>query len=141
VFANVTLIEPVLVKQKRLIDAATRDQSQLRSVRDQIEAVLKDQHGGPKDPEQAALLDLEGRVARAEKELARRKGAFVAPTRLPVLVKDLLGPGRAVRFEALRACPIPRRSRKAARAAALGTGRASGREVPRNSPHGASPDA
>lgn len=102
VLANVILIEPVLVKQKRLIDAANRDQSQLRAVRAQIESVLKDPQG---DPQQAALVELEGRVAQAQKELDRRRGAFVAPTRLPVLVKELLGPGRAVRLEALRVLP------------------------------------
>lgn len=105
VLANVTLLEPVLAKQKRLIEAANRDQSQLRSVRAQLESVLKEQQSLAKDPEQAALLELEERVAQAEKELARRREAFVAPTRLPALVRDLLGPGRAVRLEALRVLP------------------------------------
>lgn len=105
VLANVILIEPLLIRQKRLLDAANRDQSQLRSVRAQIESVLKDEQGDAKDPEQVALRELESRVAQAEKELARRKDAFVAPTRLPTLLKDLLGAGRSVRLEALKVLP------------------------------------
>ena len=40
VLAYVLMIEPVLVKQKRLIDQANRNQSQLNAVRSQIEGVL-----------------------------------------------------------------------------------------------------
>src|SRR5262245_24020503 len=105
VLAHAVLIEPVLVRQKSLIDAVNRDQSQLSSLRGQIEVLLKEQDTGRKDPEQAALAALEARVAEAEKALAQRKQAFAAPARLPALLKDLLGPGQTVRMEALRVIP------------------------------------
>lgn len=105
VLANVTLIEPVLVKQKSLIDRGNRDQSQLAAVRGQLESVLKDGETDPKHPEQAALRELEERIAEVEKSLASRKEAFIAPTRLPALLKDLLGQGRPVRLESLRLVP------------------------------------
>jgi len=105
VLANLTLIEPVLVKQKSLIDRGNRDQSQLAAVRSQLESVLKDAETDPKDPEQAALRELEERIAEVEKSLASRKEAFIAPTRLPTLLKDLLGQGRPVRLESLRLVP------------------------------------
>jgi len=105
VFAHVTLIEPLLLRQKTLIDRSTRDQSQLVAVRAQIEGLLKEQHGDSKDPEQLAVLELESRLAELEKSLAVRKGAFVAPNHLPELLRSVLGPGRPLRLEALRTVP------------------------------------
>ena len=105
VLAYVLMIEPVLVKQKRLIDQANRNQSQLNAVRSQIESVLKGQGGAEKDPEVAALRDLELKVAEAERKAVQRKQAYIAPARLPALLKDLLGPTRQVRLEALRTLP------------------------------------
>jgi MSHA biogenesis protein MshJ len=103
--AHVVLIEPVLVRQKRLVDQVNRDQSQLSAVRAQIEGLVKELEAGRKDPAQAALRELEERLAAAEQTLARRKQAFVASARLPALLKDLLGPGEAVRMESLRLVP------------------------------------
>lgn len=105
VFAQVGLIEPLLLRQKTLIERSTRDQSQLAAVRAQIEGLLKEQQGDSKDPEQLAVLELEARLAGLEKSLALRKGAFVAPSRLPELLKNLLGTGRAIRLESLRTVP------------------------------------
>jgi len=104
VLAYVLMIEPVLVKQKRLIDQANRNQSQLNAVRAQIEGVLKGK-GVEKDPEVAALRELELKVAEAERKLLQRKQAYIAPARLPALLKDLLGPTRSVRLESLRTLP------------------------------------
>jgi MSHA biogenesis protein MshJ len=105
VFAQVALIEPLLLRQKTLIDRSTRDESQLAAVRAQIEGLLKEDQGDSKDPEQLAVLQLEARLAELEKSLAVRKGAFVAPNRLPELLKNLLGPGRAIKLESLRTVP------------------------------------
>jgi MSHA biogenesis protein MshJ len=106
VFVHVTLIEPLLLRQKALIDRSTRDQSQLAAVRAQIAGVLKEQpQSGAKDPDRIALLALEARLAEVEKALAERKDAFVGPTRLPQLLKDLIGPAGQVQLESLRTLP------------------------------------
>lgn len=101
--AHVVLIEPVLIRQKRLIEQVNRDQSQLAAVRGQIESVVKD--AGGKDPAQVALQDLEARLAATEKALAERKRGFVAPARLPALLRSFLGPGRELSMESLRVIP------------------------------------
>lgn len=105
VFAHVALIEPLLLRQKTLIDRSTRDQSQLAAVRAQIEGLLKEEQGDMKDPEQLAVRELEVRLAELEKSVAARKGAFVSPNRLPELLKNLLGPGRPLKLESLRTVP------------------------------------
>jgi MSHA biogenesis protein MshJ len=106
VFVHVALIEPLLQRQRALIDRGTRDQSQLTAVRAQLEGVLREQEqGGSKDPDQIALLALEMRLAEVEKALAARKGAFVGPTQLPELLKGLVGPTRPVHLESLRTLP------------------------------------
>ena len=99
---HMLLIEPVLVKQKALIERSKRDQSQLSAVRAQLESVIRQQETGP---EQNALRALEQQVAAAEKALATKKDGFAAATRLPGLLKDLLGSGRAVKLESLRVLP------------------------------------
>jgi MSHA biogenesis protein MshJ len=104
-FAQVALIEPLLQRQKMLIERSTRDESQLAAVRAQIEGLLKEDQHDSKDPDQRAVLQMEARLAELEKSLAARKGAFVAPNRLPELLKDLLGPGRAIKLESLRTVP------------------------------------
>lgn len=104
VFAHVALIEPLLMRQKSLIERSNRDQSQLAAVRAQIEGLLKEQQA-PKGPEQLAVVELESRLAELEKALASRKQAFVAPNRLPDLLRSLLGSGRAVTLESLRTVP------------------------------------
>jgi len=103
--AHVLLIEPLLVKQKSLIERVNRDHSQLAAVRAQLESVIREQEAGAKDPEQVKLQELEERIARAEKTLAQHKQAFIAPTRLPALLQNLLGPGQAVKMESLRIVP------------------------------------
>jgi MSHA biogenesis protein MshJ len=103
--AHVLVVEPVLVQQKRLIDRVNRDQSQLSAVRGQIESVLKDQESGRRDPGLAALRELEARVAEGEKRLDERNQGFIAPTRLPALLRDLLGPDQGLRIESLRVVP------------------------------------
>ena len=103
--AHAMLIEPVLARQKQLIDGVNRTQSQLTAVRGQIESLIKEQESGKKDPAMAALRALEARVAQGEKTLAERKQGFIAPTRLPVLVRNLLGPGQALKMESLRVVP------------------------------------
>ncbi|HSA88385.1 MAG TPA: hypothetical protein VLF42_00645 [Burkholderiales bacterium] len=103
--AHVALIEPVLARQKRLIERVNRDQSQLSAVRAQIESLVKELDSTRKDPGQQALRELEAKLAAGEKALAERKQALVAPTRLPALLKDLLGPGQGLRMESLRVVP------------------------------------
>ena len=108
VFVHVALIEPLLLRQKTLIDRSTRDQSQLVAVRAQIEGLLKEEGNEPKDPDLLLVKELEARLAEMERALAERKGAFVAPSRLPELLRNLLGPGRPVTLEALRTLPATR---------------------------------
>ena len=69
--------------------------------------------GHPKDPDQVAVLELEKRTCRAGEEPSpAAKAAFVAPNRLPDLLRSLLGSGRAVTLESLRTLPAyPRAGR------------------------------
>jgi MSHA biogenesis protein MshJ len=100
--AHVLFLEPLLVRQKSLIERSKRDQSQVAAVRAQIGDMLKRQEG---DSEQAGLRDLEKRTAEAEQALTAKKQAFAAATRLPTLLQDLLGQARGVKLEVLRVLP------------------------------------
>jgi len=103
--AYVTLIDPVLAKQKRLIDQVNRDQSQLAAVRGQLEGLLKETQGAPQDPDQVALRVLENQVAELDNKLGARKGSLVAPSRLPALLRDLLGKSQQLKLESLKVLP------------------------------------
>ncbi len=104
VMAHALLLDPVLARQKALIDQVNRDQSQLNAVRAQLESILKE-GGAGQTPEEAEVRLLEEKVAQAATALDDRKRGFIAPARLPVLVKGLLGPGRPVSLESLRVVP------------------------------------
>lgn len=99
---HVFLLEPLFAKQKNLIERVNRDQSQLNAVRAQISAVVREQQN---DPELAALKELEGRIAQVERTLAAKKEDFAAASRLPGLVRELLGGTRRVHLEQLRVLP------------------------------------
>ena len=90
VTAHVTLIDRALVNQKRLTERVTRDQSQLKSVREQLQLILKENqpelacrlqvHGdvdlGRRDNTglrrvQTATLDLPGQLARLTTHVSR----------------------------------------------------------------------
>ena len=101
-FAHLAFIEPVLVRQKALIERGKRDQSQLNAVRAQLESLLRQQEN---DPDQAALRALEQRVAEVEKSLAAKKDSFAGATRLPGLMRDLLGKQKGLRLQSLRVVP------------------------------------
>ena len=100
--AHVIFLEPLLARQKSLIERSKRDQSQIAAVRAQIGDMLKRQEG---DSEQAGLRDLEKRTAEAEQALTAKKQAFAAATRLPALLQDLLGQSRGAKLEVLRVLP------------------------------------
>ena len=105
VFAHVVLIDPVLRRQKSLIDRVTRDQSQINAVRGQIEQIVKAGDSAPRHPDEQAIETLQREIAEADREMAARQGSLIAPERLPALLKELLGPGQAVRLESLRLLP------------------------------------
>jgi MSHA biogenesis protein MshJ len=105
VAAHVTLIERALVNQKRLIERVTRDQSQLKSVREQLQSILKENQAQDRHPDEAAIAELERKIKESEKNVAAKQRAFVAPEQLPVLLRQMLGRSPQIRLESLRLLP------------------------------------
>src|ERR1700694_5861386 len=105
VAAHVTLIDRVLVKQKGLIDRVTRDQSQLKSVREQLQSILKESQAQVRHPDEMAIAELERKINETEKNVAARQRAFIAPEQLPVLLRQMLGRSPQLKLESLRLLP------------------------------------
>src|SRR5256885_16041152 len=105
VTAHVTLIDRALVNQKRLTERLTRDQSQLKSVREQLQLILKENQPQGRHPDELAIAELERKIKETEKTLAARQRAFVAPEELPVLLRQMLGRSRQIKLESLRLLP------------------------------------
>ena len=105
VTAHVTLIDRALVNQKRLTERVTRDQSQLKSVREQLQLILKESQPQGRHPDELAIAELERKIKETEKTLAARQRAFVAPEELPVLLRQMLGRSRQIKLESLRLLP------------------------------------
>jgi MSHA biogenesis protein MshJ len=103
--AYAAMIDPMLGNQKAMIATAARDQSQLAAVRGQIEKLVQEEQADARRPELAALRELERRIAGIERDLAIKQRGFLAPERLPALLKEMLGRGPAVRLESLRLLP------------------------------------
>lgn len=102
--AQLTLIDPVLRKQKALIDRVNRNQAQINTVRAQIEQTVR---AGDKarHPDRAAIEALEQQIAEADRALLDKEGGLIAPERLPALLKALLASSKAVELESLRVLP------------------------------------
>ena len=105
VLAYVTLIDRALVKQKQLVDRVTRDQTQLKAVRAQIESIVKENQGDAHSPEEVAIAELERRIKETEKSFAAKQSAFIAPEQLPVLLRQMLGRNPQLKLESLRLLP------------------------------------
>ncbi|TMH84570.1 MAG: hypothetical protein E6H47_11805, partial [Betaproteobacteria bacterium] len=102
VLAHVTLIDRVLTKQKGLIERVTRDQSQLKAVREQLQTVLKERQAQVRLPDEAAIADLERKIKEIENDVAAKQRAFIAPEELPVLLGQMLGRNPQLKLESLR---------------------------------------
>lgn len=105
VLAYVTAIDPTLTRQKTLVEQLKRDQTQLASVRGELEKLVRERGSAEQLPEQQAVRELERRLAEVERTLARKQREFVGPERLQTLLRDLLGRGKAVRLESLSLLP------------------------------------
>ena len=102
--AQLLLVDPVLRQQKTLIDRVNRNQTQINTVRAQIEQIVRagDQ---ARHPDQAAVEALEQQIAEADKALRDKEGSLIAPERLPELLKEILARSQTVELESLRVLP------------------------------------
>ncbi|MCD6044419.1 MAG: hypothetical protein K0R40_4022, partial [Burkholderiales bacterium] len=99
--AYAALLDPVLRKQKSLIDRVARDQNQINEIRTQIEQIVRAGDAKGRHPEQVAVDALEGQIAELDRSLAARQSGLIAPERLPALLRDLLGRSKGVELESL----------------------------------------
>ena len=105
VAAHVTLFDRLLTKQKGLIERVTRDQSQLKSVREQLQSIVKESKAQIRHPDEVAIADLERKIREVEKSVEAKQRAFIAPEELPVLLRQMLGRNPQLKLESLRLLP------------------------------------
>jgi MSHA biogenesis protein MshJ len=103
--AYAALLDPVLRKQKSLIDRVARDQNQINEIRGQIEQIVRAGDAKGRHPEQVAVEALERQIAELDRSLAAKQSGLIAPERLPALLKDILGRSKGVELESLRLLP------------------------------------
>jgi MSHA biogenesis protein MshJ len=103
--AYAALLDPVLRKQKSLIDRVSRDQNQINEIRGQIEQIVRAGDAKARHPEQVAVDTLERQIAELDRSLAAKQSGLIAPERLPALLKDILGRSKGVELESLRLLP------------------------------------
>lgn len=103
--AYAALLDPVLRKQKSLIDRVARDQNQINEIRTQIEQIVRAGDAKGRHPEQVAVDALAGQIAELDRSLAAKQSGLIAPERLPALLRDILGRSKGVELESLRLLP------------------------------------
>jgi len=103
--AYAALLDPVLRKQKSLIDRVARDQNQINEIRGQIEQIVRAGDAKGRHPEQVAVDALERQIAELDRSLAAKQSGLIAPERLPALLKDILGRSKGVELDSLRLLP------------------------------------
>lgn len=105
IIAHVALIDPVLRKQKSLIERANRTQNQINTVRERIAQIVRAGDAKQRHPEQAVIERLEKQIAEVERALAARQETLIAPERLPALLRDIVGRSKGVTLESVRVLP------------------------------------
>jgi MSHA biogenesis protein MshJ len=105
VTAHVTLFDRLLSKQKGFIERVARDQSQLKSVREQLQTIAKESKAQVRLPDEVAIDDLERKIKEVEKTVEAKQRTFIAPEELPVLLRQMLGRNPQLKLESLRLLP------------------------------------
>jgi len=103
---NALLIEPQLVKQRRLSGEVAQRQGEMRKMQEQLVAVALARKADP-DRELRAQLDaLKLRVSETEAKLLEEQRKFAPPEQVGVLLGEMLSRNRKLQLVDMRTLPV-----------------------------------
>jgi MSHA biogenesis protein MshJ len=112
---NAALIEPELVKQRRLSAEVAQRQGDIRKMQEQLQALALARQADPDQENRRRLEALRRRIAELEGELTVEQRKFAPPERIGALLEEMLSRNRKLQLVDMRTLPV----------AAIGAGGAS----------------
>jgi MSHA biogenesis protein MshJ len=109
---NAALIEPELVKQRRLSKEVADRQGDIKKMQEQLQTMALARQANPDQGNRRQLELLRGRIAVAEAKLTEEQRKFAPPERIGALLEEMLSRNRRLQLVDMRTLP----------AAALSTG-------------------
>lgn len=99
---NTLMLEPQLLKKKKLTQEVTAQQTELVTLRSQIQATMS---GGKIDPDAAIkvrLAELQQKLAQSDAALQSMQDGLVPPDKMARLLEDVLAQNRALKLVSLK---------------------------------------
>ena len=102
---NAVLIEPELVKQRRLSKEVADRQGDIRKIQEQLQAMALARQADPDRVKRSRLETLRRQVATAEAKLLEEQRKFAPPERIGPLLEEMLSRNRRLRLVDMRTLP------------------------------------
>jgi MSHA biogenesis protein MshJ len=103
--ASGALIEPELLKQRRLSGEVAQRQGDVRKLQEQLQAMALARQGNPDQAMQRQIEAARARIAAAETKLKEEQRKFVPPERIGALLEEMLSRNRRLQLVDMRTLP------------------------------------
>ena len=105
VLLNTVLIEPELVKQRRLSKEVAGTQGDIGKMQEQLQALALARQADPDQVNRRQLESLRRQVAEAETKLTEEQRKFAPPERIGALLEEMLSRNRRLQLVDMRTLP------------------------------------
>ena len=102
---NVTLIEPELVKQRRLSAEVAQRQGDIGKAQEQLQKIARVRQADPDQVSRRQLESLRRQIAEAEAKLTEEQRKFAPPDRIGALLEEMLSRNRRLQLVDMRTLP------------------------------------
>lgn len=103
---NATLIEPELVRQRRLSGEVALRQGEIKKMQEQLQQMALARQANPDQGNRRQLEVLRGQIAQAEAKLTEEQRKFAPPDRIGALLEEMLSHNRRLQLVDMRTLPV-----------------------------------
>lgn len=103
---NALLIEPELNLQRKLSREIAKNDSDIRVLQEQLQAIARARQADPDSANRARLDELRRRIAAAETQLKEEQRRFAPPERVGAVLEELLSRNRRLQLVDMRTLPV-----------------------------------
>lgn len=103
---NTTLIEPLLAKQKRFTQQITQQESEIKGIQAQVQALVQVRVDDSDGANRAKLIALKQQLLEVEKSMQAHQAQLVAPGKIAGLLKEMLAKNGRVKLVGIRNLPV-----------------------------------
>ena len=102
---NALLIEPELVKQRRLSRDVAQRQTEIKALQSQLEMLARGRGGDAEQADRRRLEDMRKRIAEVESHLKEEQRKFAPPEQIGAILEQMLSRNRKLTLVDMRTLP------------------------------------